>query len=125
MSSIFERLQQGAKGRDSASSVVKQFLDANDYETKTEIENPEGTTFFEFTTLCLASDKEQKQLLGITGNREITETDLLMYYNKRKKINEISHDRKSRAEGVQVSMGAQVAEEKKTREKVLEGIGLR
>jgi hypothetical protein len=125
LSSLFEKLQRGTGTNDSTTSTVKQFLDAEGYETKTRINDPDGMTFYDLTELYCADPKEQRKLIGIQGNRPTTDADYLGYFGKRKRINEISREGKSRGEGVQVALGAQVQEERKTREKVLEGIGLR
>jgi hypothetical protein len=125
--SLWDKITTGSSVRpsDSIGSVVEKFLDASNIDQATEIENPDGFTFFELTCLYCASEKEQREMLGIKGKRQITDADYLAYFGKRKKINMIPNLRKSRQEAVQVALGTQLVEEKKVKDKFLEGIGTR
>lgn len=125
MSTLFERLQQAGGRPESLHAIVTQFLNAANFDTGTEIVNPDGMTFLDLTVLYSANEEHQRAILGIKEQRPITDSDYLGYFDERLRKNYISNQRKGRGEAERVALGAKAEEEKRMKEKVLEGIGLR
>ena len=127
MSTLYDKLPTSTRPTSSdVSPVVKQFLDAVDYGTKTRLDDPGGWTFADLTTLWCASEKVQRVMLGIKGNRPVTDADLLAYMDMQGRINLISRNGEERKEAAEVAIGVVAQQQKKDLgQKLLEGVAIR
>jgi len=129
---IFERMKSSTGRGETTSSIIKHFLGDN-VDTKTEIENPIGMSFFDLVALYCGTEEEQQMILerGLEAFKESKKgktpspTDYLLFFGDRVRVNFVSNQRKSRDEAVQVALGAKVEEEKRMKDRMLEGLGLR
>jgi len=111
MSSFFsqDNLLQKVKA-DTKESIIKQLLDAENYETKTEIPNALAMSVADLLAVYYTNPEKVKKLLNIEDNSPVLTGDLISYILARFRINMISKDRQSRAEATQALQGIQSEE---------------
>ena len=91
---------------ETRETLIKQLLDDENYETKTEIHNAIAMSAADLLAVYFMSRNEQKKLLKLDDSAPIQSGNLMYYFFARFRINMISKNRMSRHEATQALTAA-------------------